>query len=143
MLEEFEGYSEGRMRIKCRAIVRGVDEGEMLITRQAINFLTMIDLKTGTVKDDKHELYEKNIANKILVFPNAIGSSVGAYSIYALKINNVAPNAIVCGKADITTASGCAIANIPLVDSPESNLFTIKSGSTIKVDAINGLIETA
>jgi len=143
MLEEFEGYSEGRMRIKCRAIVRGVDEGEMLITRQAINFLTMIDLKTGTVKDDKHELYEKNIANKILVFPNAIGSSVGAYSIYALKINNLAPNAIVCSKADITTASGCAIANIPLVDSPESNLFTIKSGSTIKVDAINGLIETA
>jgi len=143
MLEEFEGYSEGRMRIKCRAIVRGVDEGEMLITRQAINFLTMIDLKTGTVKDDKHELYEKNIANKILVFPNAIGSSVGAYSIYALKINNLAPNAIVCSKADITTASGCAIANIPLVDSPESNLFTIKSGSTVKVDAINGLIETA
>ena len=143
MFEEFEGYSEGRMRMKCRAIVRGAGEGEVLMTRQMINFLTMIDLKSGIVKDDKHELYKKNIANKILVFPNAIGSSVGAYSIYALKINDVAPKAIVCSKADITTASGCAMANIPLVDNPEGDVFTIKPSSTIKVDAMNGIIEIA
>jgi len=143
VLEEFEGYSEGRMRMKCRAIVRGAGEGEVLVTRQMINFLTMIDLKSGIVKDDKHELYEKNIANKILVFPNSIGSSVGAYSIYALKINDVAPKAIVCSKADITTASGCAMANIPLVDNPEGDVFTIKPSSTIKVDAMNGIIEIA
>ncbi len=143
MPEEFEGHSEGRMRIKCRTIVRGAGDGETLVTKQAINFLTMVDLKTGVVDDDRHELYKQNIANKVLVFPNAIGSSVGAYSIYALKINNVAPKAIVCGKADIATASGCAIANIPLVDSPESNVFAIRSGSTVKVDAVNGLIETA
>ena len=129
--------------MKCRAIVRGAGEGEVLMTRQMINFLTMIDLKSGIVKDDKHELYEKNIANKILVFPNSIGSSVGAYSIYALKINDVAPKAIVCSKADITTASGCAMANIPLVDNPEGDVFTIKPSSTIKVDAMNGIIEIA
>jgi len=129
--------------MKCRAIVRGAGEGEVLVTRQMINFLTMIDLKSGIVKDDKHELYEKNIANKILVFPNSIGSSVGAYSIYALKINDVAPKAIVCSKADITTASGCAMANIPLVDNPEGDVFTIKPSSTIKVDAMNGIIEIA
>ena len=141
MFEEFEGYSEGRMLIKCRTIVKGASEGEVLVTKQAINFLTMIDLKNGVVKDDKHELYKKNIANKILVFPKAVGSTVGAYSIYALKTSEVAPKAIVCSKADITTASGCAIANIPLVDSPESDVFAIKSGSTVKVDAVNGLIE--
>jgi hypothetical protein len=141
MLEEFEGDSERRMRIKCRAIVKGNGEGEALITKQPINFLTMIDLKSGTVKDDKHELYKKNIANKVLVFPNAIGSSVGAYSIYALKGSRVAPEAIVCSKADITTASGCAIANIPLVDSPEGDVFVIKSGARLKIDAVTGLIE--
>jgi len=130
------------MRIKCRAIVRGLGGGEVLVTKQPINFLTMIDLKNGTVNDDKHELYKKNIANKILVFPNSIGSSVGAYSIYALKINNTAPKAIVCRKADITTASGCAIADIPLVDNPEKDVFSFKSGSIVKVDAVNGIIET-
>jgi len=129
------------MRIKCRVIVKGFGEGEVLVTKQAINFLTMLELKSGIVNYDKHELYKKIIADKILVFPNAIGSSVGAYAIYALKINNVAPKAIVCSKADITTASGCAIANIPLVDNPESDVFAIKSGSTIKVDAENGIIQ--
>lgn len=143
MLEKFEGYSEGRMRIKCRAIVKGAGEGEALVTKQAINFLTMIDIKSGVVNDDKHELYKKNIANKILVFPHAIGSSVGAYSIYALKIHNVAPKAIVCSKADITTASGCAIANIPLVDNPMNDVFAIGSGSTIKVDAVDCIIQIA
>jgi len=141
MLEKFETDSEGRMRMKCRTIVKGIGEGEALVTKQPINFLTMIDLKSGIVKYDRHELYKKNIANKVLVFPNAVGSSVGAYSIYALKGNNVAPKAIVCNKADITTASGCAIANIPLVDSPERDVFAIKSGSTVKVDAVIGLIE--
>ena len=130
------------MRIKCRSIVRGHGEGEVLLTRQPINFLTMVDLKSGTVKDDKHELYGNNIAGKILVFPNAIGSSVGAYSIYALKMNNVSPKAIVCSKADITTASGCAIAAIPLVDRPANDMFAIKSASIVKVDADNGVIES-
>ena len=143
MLEESEGYSERRMLIKCRVIVKGAAEGDALVTSQAINFLTMIDLNSGIVKDDRHDLYKKNIANRILVFPNAIGSSVGAYSIYALKTNNVAPKAIVCIKADITTASGCAIANIPLVDNPESDISKIKSGSSIKVDAMNGMIQFA
>lgn len=121
------------MRIKCRTIVNGSAEGEALVTRQAINFLTMIDLKNGIVKDAKHELYEKSIANCILIFPNAIGSSVGAYSVYALKMNNVAPKAMLCNKADITTASGCAIANIPLADKPE-NISVIKTGTKVKLD---------
>jgi len=129
------------MRMKCRAIVKGIVEGEVLITKQPINFLTMIDLKSGIVKDDRHDLYKKKIANKVFVFPNAVGSSVGAYSIYALKGNNVAPKAIVCNKADITTASGCAIANIPLVDSPDSDLLVINSGRWVRVDAINGIIK--
>ncbi len=141
MLEKLEGYSEGRMQIKCRAIVRGFGVGEALVTKQPINFLTMIDLKNGTVNEDKHELYKKNIANKILVFPNSVGSSVGAYSIYALKINKVAPKAIVCRKADITTASGCAIADIPLVDNPEKDVFSFKSGSALTVDANQGIIQ--
>ncbi len=127
--------------MKCRIIVKGIGEGVALITKEPINFLTMIDLKSGIVKDDRHELYNKKIANKVLVFPNAVGSSVGAYSIYALKGNNVAPKAMVCNKADITTASGCAIANIPLVDSPASDLPVINSSRWVRVDAINGIIK--
>lgn len=128
--------------MKCKCVVRGHGEGEVIFTRQPINFLTMVDLKSGVITDNKHELYMKSIAGKILVLPNAVGSSVGAYSIYALKMNNVSPKAIVCRKADITTASGCAIAAIPLVDSPDGGVFAIQSGSVIKVDADSGVIES-
>lgn len=134
MPETIEGDSEGRMRIKCRKIVSGAGEGEALVTKQAINFLAMIDLKSGIIKDEKHALYGKSVADKILIFPNAVGSSVGAYSIYALKINNVAPKAILCKKADITTASGCAIANIPLIDHPDADIFAIRSGAKVKIN---------
>lgn len=122
------------MRINCRKIVAGSGEGEALVTKQAINFLAMIDLKSGIVKAENHELYGKSIANKILVFSNTAGSSVGAYSIYALKMNNVSPKAMICNKADITTASGCAIANIPLADKPSADIFAIKSGAKVKVN---------
>lgn len=122
------------MRINCRKIVSGSGEGEALVTKQAINFLAMIDLKSGIVKAENHELYGKSIANKILVFPNATGSSVGAYSIYALKMNGVSPKAMICNKADITTASGCAIADIPLADKPSTDIFAIKSGTKVKVN---------
>ncbi len=104
--------------IKVRSIVKGYAEGDAIITNQPINFLAMID-KDGIIIDKNHELYKQSIADKILVFPNAIGSSVGAYTIYRLKRVNLAPKGIICKEADIITASGCAIANIPLVDKPE------------------------
>ncbi len=107
------------MIIKARAIVKGYAEGYVIITTQPINFLAMID-KNGIIIDKSHELYKQSIRDKILIFPNAIGSSVGAYTIYRLKRDNLAPKGMICKEADIITASGCAIANIPLVDKPES-----------------------
>jgi len=134
MFETVKGDSEARMRIKCRRIVSGYGEGKALVTTQAINFLTMVDLQSGVVKDEKHELYGKSLADTVLIFPNASGSSVGAYSVYALRMNHVAPKAMMCSKADITTASGCAIANIPLADQPSADIFSIKSGTKVKLD---------
>jgi predicted aconitase with swiveling domain len=41
----------------CRRIVGGTGEGKTLVTIQPINFLAMVDAKTGTVTDQSHELY--------------------------------------------------------------------------------------
>ncbi|HXV46922.1 MAG TPA: DUF126 domain-containing protein [Nitrososphaera sp.] len=123
----------------CKKIVGGSDEGRALVTAQPINFLAMVDTKTGTITDPRHELYEKSLKGSVLVFPYAIGSSVGAYVFYSLRENGTAPAAIVCSKADITTASGCAIANIPVVNLPEGSP-AIKQGSVAKVDADGGRI---
>jgi hypothetical protein len=123
----------------CKKIVGGSGEGKTLVTAQPINFLAMVDAKTGRITDPRHELYEKSLKGAVLVFPYAIGSSVGAYVLHSLRENGTAPAAIVCSKADITTASGCAIASIPVVDLPERSP-AIKQGSVAQVDADGGRI---
>src|SRR5215207_10925965 len=99
-------------------IVGGTGEGKTLVTIQPINFLAMVNAKTGTITDPLHELYGKSLKGSVLILPYAIGSSVGAYAIYSLKEYANAPSAVVYSKADITTASGCALANIRLSTCP-------------------------
>lgn len=120
----------------CHRIVGGIGEGPALVTSQPINFLAMVDAKSGRITDPKHELHGKAIKGSVLIFPYSVGSSVGAYAIYSLKENGNAPSAIVCAKADITTASGCAIASIPVVELPTgTELSLINQGAMTRVDA--------
>ena len=103
--------------LRGKTIVGGVAKGMILLTTQPINFLSSVDNMTGKITDKNHELFGKFLKDSILIFPYSVGSSVGAYSIFALKSNNVSPSGIICSlKTDITTASGCAIANIPLLE---------------------------
>ncbi len=126
--------------MNIKIIVRGKAKGTVLYTRHPVNFLGGIDKKTGQVRDRNHDLFGKSIRDKILVFPNGVGSSVGAYTIYSLKYNKSAPLAMVCLKADITTASGCAISNIPLVVAEKKEYESLKDCQEITVDAIEGKI---
>ena len=98
-----------------KILVKGKTQGIILKSNDPINFLGTVDKKTGIISDKNHELYEKTIKDSVLVFPSGIGSSVGAYTIYSIKSNNSAPLAMICQKADLTVATGCALANIPLV----------------------------
>jgi len=65
--------------------VRGKVSGKVVKSNQPINFLGSVDKKTGEVTDQKHDLFGKKIAGSILVFPNGIGSSVGAFAILDIK----------------------------------------------------------
>jgi predicted aconitase with swiveling domain len=123
-----------------KVIVKGKVQGVALVTKNPMNFLGAIDKKTGEVRDAKHDLFGKSLAEKILVFPYGVGSSVGAYTIYSLKSNKCAPQAMICLKADLTTASGCALANIPLVIASKDEYDSIKDGAKIILDAENGKI---
>ena len=114
----------------------GTGEGKTLVTIQPINFLAMVNANTGTITDPLHELYGKSLKGSVLILPYAIGSSVGAYAINSLKEYGSAPYAVVCSKADIITASGCALANIPVVDLPNGMpLSSLKQGLNARVEA--------
>lgn len=123
-------------KIKCVCIVKGFAEGEALISNTPINFLTMIDAENGEIKDLNHYLCGKTLRNKIFVFPYSVGSSVGAYVLYSLKKKSVAPLAVVCSsKMDITTASACAISNIPAVHlTHASSIDALRNSRALNVD---------
>lgn len=116
-----------KIKIECKRIVGGIAKGKLLFSEQPLNFLAMLNVKTGQINDINHKLNNQTLKNNILVFPNSIGSSVGAYTIFSLKNNNTSPNGIICtNSVDITTASGCAISNIPLVYIDKSNFEELK-----------------
>jgi predicted aconitase with swiveling domain len=117
-----------------KVIVRGKAQGKILKTNTPINFLGSVDKKTGVINDRRHDLAGKSIKGHVLAFPHGVGSSVGAYTIYSLKSSGAAPNAMICTKTDLTVASGCALANIPLVIISQEEFDRLENGSQTTVD---------
>ena len=117
-----------------KILVPGKAQGTVLKSIKPINFLGIVDKETGIISDRNHDLFEKSIKDVILVFPSGVGSSVGAYTIYSIKSSNVAPLAMICQKADITVATGCALANIPLITVSDKEFYSIRNGTKILLD---------
>ena len=117
-----------------KVIVQGNAQGKVLKSTNPINFLGAVDKKTGIIRDKKYDIFEKSMKDTVLVFPHGIGSSVGAYTIYSLKSNQSAPIAMICTKADLTVASGCALANIPMIVVSNEEFDSIKDGNQITID---------
>ncbi len=117
-----------------KVLVSGKVQGTVLKSKDSINFLGTVDKKTGVISDKNHDHFEKPLKDTILVFPSGIGSSVGAYTIYSIKTNNTAPRAMICQKADLTVATGCALTNIPLIIISEEEFSSIENGKKISLD---------
>ncbi len=117
-----------------KILVAGKVQGIVLKSNDPINFLGTVDKITGIISDESHDLFEKSIKDCILVFPSGVGSSVGAYTIYSIKSNDAAPLAMICKKADLTVATGCALSNIPLVIVTDEEFSSIEDGKKIVLD---------
>ena len=117
-----------------KIIVKGKAKGVILKSKNPINFLGSVDKKSGIIHNEKYDIFKKSIKDTVLVFPHGIGSSVGAYTIYSLKSNQSAPVAMICQKADLTVASGCALANIPMIVVSNEEFDSIQDGNEINVD---------
>jgi len=117
-----------------KILVSGKVQGIVLKSEKPINFLGTVDKKTGIISDKNHDLFEKSIKDTILVFPSGVGSSVGAYTIYSIKSNNAAPLAMICQKADLTVATGCALTNIPMITITDEEFSSIKNGMKISLN---------
>lgn len=127
------------MQLQGRKIYPGTATGEALVTSMGISFFGGVDPDTGVVVEKGHELEGQSISGKVLVFPSGKGSTVGSYTLYRLKLNGVAPAAIINAECETITAVGCIIAEIPCVDRvPLDQLVT---GARISIDGERGLID--
>lgn len=126
--------------LKARPLVKGVQHGEVLSSQMPIAFLSGLDPVKGYVSDKAHDLYRIPLRDKILIFPHSIGSSVGAYILYMLKISGNAPAAIINENSDLVIVSGCAISGIPLVDRPDGGISQFTTGTILEVDGDRGEI---
>jgi predicted aconitase with swiveling domain len=130
------------MIIKCRKISRGIAEGQVLLTHEAISFLGNVDPRTGIIVEPKHELFGQCIKDRVLVFPQGKGSTVGSYVLYQLIKNNAAPAAMINIESEPIVAVGAIISCIPLVDRMERDPFEVlKNGDTVRVDGTSGSVE--
>ncbi|MDP6459238.1 MAG: DUF126 domain-containing protein [Candidatus Hydrothermarchaeota archaeon] len=130
------------MRIQGRTISKGCAEGKALVTREPLSFLGGVDSKTGVVMERGHELEGRSLKDKILLFPQGKGSTVGSYVLYQMKKNNTAPGGIINHKAEEVVATGAIISGIPMLDSLKRDPYEIlKDGMKVRLDADQGFIE--
>lgn len=126
--------------ILARGISGGTGKGELMVSSEAISFLSGVDPETGIVIESGHPLEGRSIEGKVLAFPYGKGSTVGSYIIYALMRNEKAPSAIINTEAETIIAVGAIIADIPMVDRPEKSLDEIPEGSIVTVNGDTGEI---
>jgi predicted aconitase with swiveling domain len=130
------------IKLKGRSISKGYAEGEALICHEPIGFNFGMDVETGTVIEHNHELMNKSIKDKILVFPNGKGSTGGSYVVYQLAKGKTAPKAMINVTTETIIAVGAIMGGIPVVDSLNRNPFdVIANGDFVKVDAVKATVE--
>lgn len=127
------------MKLEGRKIYKGVAKAEAIVTKDGISFYGGVDPDTGIVVEVGHDLEGQSITGKVLVFPTGKGSTVGSYTMYRMKKNNMAPAAIVNEEIDTIIAVGCIISEIPCVDKIDINC--IKTGQIITVNGSKGTVE--
>ncbi len=125
------------MELKGRIISRGIAEGNALVTTQPISFYGGVDPNTSEIIEKGHELQGQKIKDRILVFPNGKGSTVGSYTLYRMKKGGTAPAGIVNRECETVVAVGAIISEIPCVDKIE--ISHIQTGDHVRLE--NGVVK--
>ena len=120
------------MELKGRVISKGSAQGEALVTSQPISFYGGVDPNTGEIIEKDHELLGKRIKDKVLVFPNGKGSTVGSYTLYRMKKNGMAPAGIINRDCDTVVAVGAIISEIPCID--KIDISRIVNGDLLHIE---------
>ena len=107
--------------------------GEVLITKSKISFLGDVDQNTAKVVGPDLDIKGKSISNKILIFSEGRGSTVGSNVLFGLSKKGLAPKLLATCRVEPITVSGAIFGNIPMISGLEEQIFnSLKSGDAVK-----------
>lgn len=134
--------------LKGRGVSPGRAQGKALVTKQPFMYAHGIEVATGIIVDEKHELHGESIAGRIFIFPYNKGSTTGStWFLENLRLGN-GPLAIVNLETEPIIAAGSIMAKIffgieiPIVDRLDGNPTNIiGTGDHIVVNGNTGTVE--
>ena len=142
------------IRLRGKAILGGRGAGDALVTRMPINFTAafskpqnFIPSRRAEIRDRHHDLFGRNVAGSVLVFPACIGSTFTGMVLMQIASEGSGPAAIVVQNADSLLVSGGVLGEVwfekglPLVEYRSDDLFEkIATGDRVVVDGETGEI---
>jgi len=130
------------MILKGKTVKKGKVEGEAIVSQLPFSYLGDLDVNTGKVVPEGHDLQGQSIAGKIFVFATGKGSTVGPNVAYMVKQLGNTPKGMICIEVEPVMAMVAIMNDIPMVHKLDKNpLEVIKTGDYIKMDAIEGTVE--
>lgn len=113
-------------------VVAGSAEGIALVSKEPLSFWGGVDVHTGKIIDQRHELSGADVTGKIFVFPYGRGSSTSSAVLLESIKAGVAPAAIINLKVDPILALGAIVADelyhqtVPIVVLTEDDFYSIQ-----------------
>jgi hypothetical protein len=118
---------------------KGEISGEVLITRSKISFLGDVDLNTGMIVGQDIDVQGECIHDKIFIFSEGRGSTVGSNVLYGLAKKGLAPKLLATCRSELITISGAIMGGVPMISNLNEEVFeAFKTGDSIKVFMMNG-----
>jgi hypothetical protein len=118
---------------------KGEITGEVLITRSKISFLGDVDLNTGMIVGQDIDIQGECVHDKIFIFSEGRGSTVGSNVLYGLAKKGLAPKLLATCRSELITISGAIMGGVPMISNLNEEVFeAFKTGDSIKVFMMNG-----
>ncbi len=119
-----------RFTIECIYASDSTEISGIVVKFDKINLLRDVNYKDGTILNS-------NIVNKVLVYREATGSTVGSYMLYCLSKRGLKPKAILVLNVDLLTLVGAVLGDVPLFRINEELFTYVDSGDEINIEIGN------
>lgn len=121
-------------KTRGRVINGGCVSGDIVVSEMPFSFVGDFDPETGIVTNPDNNLYQQNIANKILVCPTGRGGTLTPIVAYIAQKNGTLPSAILCKEAEPLIVEAAIVSEIPIIDSfPEDPFKLFSSVKSVQI----------